>query len=53
VGGSEDKKNQKALPSCEVNLRGFAAKGFQCNVFLRLLVHAADRLYEILTSFSF
>ena len=25
VRGSENKSNQKALPSCEVNLRGFAA----------------------------
>jgi hypothetical protein len=45
VGGSKDKSSQKALPSCEVILRGFAAKSFECNVFLRLLVHAADRLY--------
>jgi hypothetical protein len=53
VGGSEDKSNEKALPPCEVNLRGFAEKCFECNILLRLLVHAADRLYEILTSFPF
>ena len=53
VGGSENKSNQKALPSCEMNLRGFAEKGFECNVFLGLLVHAADGFYEILTSFPF
>lgn len=49
---SEDESDLKTLPSCEADWRGCAQKSFECDIFLRLFVHAGERFYKILACFS-